>query len=308
MNKIVALVVTYNRKEMLKQNIEALLKQKYNEFDILIVDNASTDGTEEIVKSFKENRIIYKNTGANLGGAGGFCYGIKESIESNYEYCWLMDDDTIPQENSLEELIKSSKKLNDEFSYLCSYVQWIDNKPCKMNQPRMDSKWFEYAEKLKDNLIKVRSCTFVSVFINLKIAKNTALPVKEMFIYGDDHEYTERLGKEKEGYLSFNSVVLHKMPSNSGFDIINIPKERISRYFYDSRNRLYRAKKSDTYEILAYFAWLLISVVKIPFKAKDNRLKRIATILKGFFAGIFFNPKLEYANIEKRDNNNKERN
>ena len=72
MNKIVALVVTYNRKQLLKENIEALLNQNNNEFDILIVDNASTDGTEELVKSFENNRIIYENTGANLGGAGGF--------------------------------------------------------------------------------------------------------------------------------------------------------------------------------------------------------------------------------------------
>ena len=61
MNKIVALVVTYNRKNMLKENIESLLNQNTSEFDILIVDNASTDGTEELVKSFKNDRIIYKN-------------------------------------------------------------------------------------------------------------------------------------------------------------------------------------------------------------------------------------------------------
>ena len=85
MNKIVALVVTYNRKQLLKENIEALLNQNNNEFDILIVDNASTDGTEELVKSFENNRIIYENTGANLGGAGGFNYGVKMSIEKGYD-------------------------------------------------------------------------------------------------------------------------------------------------------------------------------------------------------------------------------
>ena len=112
MNKIVALVVTYNRKNMLKENIESLLNQNTSEFDILIVDNASTDGTEELVKSFKNDRIIYKNTGANLGGAGGFNYGVRLSIEKGYDYCWLMDDDTIPKNNSLEELIKQAAKMS----------------------------------------------------------------------------------------------------------------------------------------------------------------------------------------------------
>lgn len=298
MNKILALVVTYNRKNMLKENIEALLKQTTKEFDILIVDNASTDGTEKVVKNYKNERIIYKNTGANLGGAGGFNYGVKYSIEQGYEYCWLMDDDTIPKENGLEELIKNAKILNNEFSYLCSYVEWIDGTPCKMNMPRIDKNWFEYANKLQDNLLKILSCTFVSVFINLSLAKNQGLPVKEMFIYGDDHEYTERIGKEKNGYLSFNSIVVHKMGSNTGFDIVSIPKDRISRYYYDSRNRFYRVRKSSFYEKIAYLGWIIISIFRILLKAKDSRLKRIGVILKGFFAGIVFNPKLEYAKIK----------
>ena len=298
MNKIVALVVTYNRKNMLKENIEALLNQTTKEFDILIVDNASTDGTEEVVKNYKDERIIYKNTGANLGGAGGFNYGVKYSIEQGYEYCWLMDDDTIPKENSLEELSKNANKLNDEFSYLCSYVEWTDGAPCKMNMPRIDKNWFEYADKLQYSLLKILSCTFVSVFINLKLAKNQGLPVKEMFIYGDDHEYTERIGKEKNGYLSFNSVVVHKMGSNTGFDVVNIPKDRISRYYYDSRNRFYRVRKSNFYEKIAYLGWIVMSIFRILFQSKDSKLKRIGVILKGFFAGIFFNPKLEYAKIK----------
>ena len=297
MKKIVALVVPYNRKELLKENIKALLNQSNSNFDILIVDNASTDGTEETVKEIKNDRIIYKNTGANLGGAGGFNFGVKYSIEAGYEYCWLMDDDTIPYNDSLERLIDTSKKLKDEFSYLCSYVEWTDGKPCKMNMPRVDKDWFDYADKLKNNLLKLKSCTFVSVFLNLKLVKNCGLPVKEMFIYGDDHEYTERIGKEKNGYLCFSSVVVHKMGSNTGFDIVNIPKERISRYFYDSRNRFYRVRKENTYERFAYIGWIIISIFRILFKAKDCKLKRIGTILKGFFAGIVFNPKLEYAKI-----------
>ncbi len=303
MNKIVALVVTYNRKQLLKENIEALLHQNYKEFDILIVDNASTDGTEELVKELKNERIIYKNTGSNLGGAGGFNFGVKYSIEKGYDYCWLMDDDTIPNKDSLEELVKNARKLNDEFSYLCSYVEWTDGKPCKMNMPRIDKKWFDYGEKLNDKLLKVMSCTFVSVFLNLKVVKHLGLPVKEMFIYGDDHEYTQRIGIVKEGYLSFNSVVVHKMGSNTGFDIVNIPKERISRYYYDSRNRFYRVRKNTLYEKIAYIGWLVISIERIIRKSKDSKLKRIGVILKGFLAGIVFNPKLEYAKIEEESGN-----
>lgn len=297
MNKVIALVVTYNRKKLLKENIEALLAQEYTEFDILVVDNASTDGTKEFMDIYKDNqRIMYENTGANLGGAGGFHYGLKKAVELGYDYCWLMDDDTIPKVDSLKILVQKSKEINNEFSYLCSYVEWTDGAPCKMNQVIADRLWFNEADKLHSKgMLKSKSCTFVSVFINLEVTKKVGLPVRQMFIYGDDHEYTTRLSKEKPGYFVFESVVVHKMGSNQGYNIEDIPKERISRYFYDSRNRLYRAKKEGLREIIGYFYWFITSFGKILIKSENKKLYRMWVILKGFGAGIFFNPKIEFA-------------
>ena len=80
MEKITAvLVVTYNRVNLLKENIEALLNQTRNDLDIYIVDNASSDGTAELVEKYMENNsnIFYYNTGSNLGGAGVFSYGLR---------------------------------------------------------------------------------------------------------------------------------------------------------------------------------------------------------------------------------------
>ncbi len=298
MNKIIALVVTYNRKDLLKENIEALLSQSFTDFDILVVDNASTDGTKEFMENYKDNsKIIYENTGANLGGAGGFHYGIKKAVELGYEFCWLMDDDTIAKQNALQKLVEKAKELQNEFSFLCSYVEWIDGSPCKMNQTIAHRDWFNEADKLsKNQILKLSSCTFVSVFVNLEVTKKVGLPVRQMFIYGDDHEYTKRLSKEKSGYLVLESVVVHKMNSNQGYQIEDIPKERIARYYYDSRNRLYRARKDGFREIIGYFYWFLTSIGNIICKSKDKKLYRIWVILKGFVAGIFFHPKIEYAN------------
>ncbi len=95
MNKISAIVVTYNRKELLKECICALIKNA-EDADIFIIDNASTDGTQEEIKTFVDNqRVYYFNTGENIGGAGGFNYGIKQAYSKEYEYNWLMADDTI---------------------------------------------------------------------------------------------------------------------------------------------------------------------------------------------------------------------
>ena len=95
---IAILVVTYNRKNLLYENISAIRKQSYIKYDYYICDNASTDGTHQIVAHAinKDKRIKYYNTGANLGGAGGFAYGLKIILKEKYDFCWVMDDDAIP--------------------------------------------------------------------------------------------------------------------------------------------------------------------------------------------------------------------
>ena len=113
----VAVIVTYNRKDLLKESIEALCRQT-RPSDIMVVDNASTDGTEEMVREImasmpehsEHGKIIYHNMGENLGGAGGFSFGVKQAYNDGYKYIWLMDDDCIVKKDSLEELFNADKK------------------------------------------------------------------------------------------------------------------------------------------------------------------------------------------------------
>ena len=79
-NLVAAIVVTYNRKTLLVENINALLSQtRADKLDVIIIDNASNDGTYDEIKPLLDsnNNLYYTNTGDNLGGAGGFSYGIK---------------------------------------------------------------------------------------------------------------------------------------------------------------------------------------------------------------------------------------
>ena len=142
--KVVAVVVTYNRKKLLEECINALLMQTYSPLDILIIDNASTDGTNKLVAEFSNSRVKYVNTGKNLGGAGGFQFGVKEAAKRNYDYLWLMDDDSIPTLGALSTLMDTASNIN-EFGFLCSKVLWKDKSICKMNIPKVSLN-----KKLKD--------------------------------------------------------------------------------------------------------------------------------------------------------------
>ena len=70
------------------------------------------------------------------------------------------------------------------------------------------------------------------------------MPISEFFIYGDDQEYTARLRKLAPAYLDFDSVIVHKSPSNKGADVASADETRIDRFFYQARNGMYIARKN----------------------------------------------------------------
>jgi len=96
--KIACIIVTFNRMKMLKQCIETVERQSYTEFDIIVVNNGSTDNSREWLAG-KNN--IYTINQENMGGAGGFYAGVQRAYEKGYEWFWLMDDDGQPDINQL---------------------------------------------------------------------------------------------------------------------------------------------------------------------------------------------------------------
>lgn len=114
---ITAVIVTYNRKELLSQNIEMLLKQTITFDSIIIVDNCSDDGTYEYLKKcgWTKAPFIYLRTETNIGGAGGFYTGVKAAYEAGADWIVLMDDDgRMADERTMEILYCTAKKLYDE--------------------------------------------------------------------------------------------------------------------------------------------------------------------------------------------------
>lgn len=292
---VIAIVVTFNRKELLKECIEALLKQNYKNCKILIVDNASTDGTKEFISNYiDDEHVIYKNMKQNLGGAGGFNYGMKEAYKIGCDFMWLMDDDTIPYENSLQELINANKILDEEYGFLSSTALWKDGKPCKMNKQKSTKDWYDYSQNLKDGILKTYYATFVSFFIKTEVVKKEGFPIKDFFIWGDDVEYTNRLSKKYNCYIAARSQVLHKTNNNVGSNIAIDDEKRIERYKYAYRNEMFIARKNGLKGILRQNAKIILHLCRVIFKSKKSRLRKLKIILSGSIKGIFFNPKIEY--------------
>ena len=291
--KVMAIVVTYNRKELLKECIQALLNQEYKNCDILIIDNASTDGSKEYInEELNNDKVHYVNTGETLGGAGGFNYGIKEAVKLGCDFIWVMDDDCIVHKDSLTKLLEADENLNGNYGFLSSKVLWKDRSICKMNiQKRKFSKWLKDYET---NMQKIEMASFVSLFIKTQIVEEVGLPIKEFFIWTDDWEYTRRISRKYKCYYISKSVVTHKSKLNEGASIAAVDGERLERFKYMYRNDvvLYRRERIKGW-ILLYLRLTLHKIRILRSNRKDKK-ERIKIINNGIREGKKFYPEIEY--------------
>lgn len=290
--KVIAVIVTYNRKELLKECINALLQQDYNNCDILVVDNASTDGTKDfILEELQNNKVHYENTGSNLGGAGGFNFGMKKACELGCDFIWVMDDDCIVHKNSLIELINADKELNGNYGFLSSKVLWKDGSICKMNiQKRKFSKWLKDFET---NNQKIAMASFVSLFLKTSIVKEIGLPIKEFFIWTDDWEYTRRISRKYNCYYISKSVVTHKSKQNEGASIATVD-DRLERFNYLYRNDVVLYRREGLKGWFLLYIRLILHKVRILKSNKIDKKERIKLINKAIKEGKKFNPNIEY--------------
>lgn len=291
-SKVGIVVVTYNRLALLKEVIEALRLQTYDNYQIVVVNNGSTDDTE---RWLKEQDDVYTIMQTNLGGAGGFFTGMKYIAENGFGYCWIMDDDVICQPNALEELYNAYQAKTD-IGFVCSKVVGING--CPMNTPMVDTRATEngyacYFDLVDKQMIKVSNATFVSVFLSTNTIYEVGLPYKEYFIWGDDIEYTTRISKNKDCYLACKSVVLHKraMQGSLSFSTETNPN-RLKNYVYMFRNLGYNELKNAN--LKSKIKWWIKRVIDVFSYLFKLDFMRFSIMLKSSIALLLFHPSIKY--------------
>jgi glycosyltransferase involved in cell wall biosynthesis len=100
--KVSVILPTYNRSNLIGKSIKSVLDQSYNDFELIIVDDASTDNTDEIVRAFNDPRIIYTTHSVNKGGAAARNTGINIA---RGEFIAFQDSDDLWLRNKLAKQV-----------------------------------------------------------------------------------------------------------------------------------------------------------------------------------------------------------
>ena len=287
---ITAVIVTYNRKSLLQNCLHALATQSRKPEQILIVDNASTDGTREMLTRqgwLEREDVELLGLEQNFGGAGGFAEGLHLAIEHGADWVWMMDDDAEPHSDALAELLVIADNPANIYGSLAvngDVTAWVTT-------------LLDDEHTVTDHVdmvparARVQSLPFLGFLIHRELVERIGLPDAGYFIAADDIEYcirAERAGAQI--IVAGRSRIEHpkseryvaRLPGRSLICLRLPPWKR----YYDTRNRLLIARKY--YGIKLLTQTIPGSFVRL-FAALQNeprRLPQIWAFITGMIDGL----------------------
>jgi len=278
--RTVAVVVAYNRRDLLIEVLDALAGQTSPVAAIVVVDNASTDDTSTVVRE-RYPHVDLISVARNTGGAGGFAIGAARAVmRQAADLVWLMDDDTVPTDTALEALLAS---VGDDAAVTIagSRVVWTDGQDHPMNTPR-PKPFVSAAERSAAEArgaVPVRSTSFVSMLVRGDAVREHGLPIADYFIWNDDFEYSMRLLRRSRGFFVPGSVVVHKTVKLGATDV-----DPGARFYYEVRNKVWLFRRSRAlapWEIPVYVGASLVRWARTFVKSQDR-----ATLISGLRRGL----------------------
>lgn len=253
MKNVASIIVTYNRLNDLQKCIYSLQKQTYNDFDIVVVNNGSTDGTTDWLEKQKDFTVINQD---NLGSAGGFCTGMEYAYSHGYEWLWLMDDDGIADVAQLEKLLKGAQKYNSLFvnSLVCSIE---DNNLLSFNLTYNKESISSVSKAQRYDYIPYSISPWNGTLIHKDVVRKIGYVKKEMFIWGEEVEYYRRAIKSGFFICTITDAIHYHpksrfplyniFPFTNKYKIIVPPERRVMIYY---KNKGYISRYNTKMDIV----------------------------------------------------------
>ena len=272
MEKVIAVVVTYNRRALLSECITALRNQTRPLDAILVINNGSTDDTEKWLTKQSDLFFINQN---NLGSSGGFSTGINWAYKNNFSWIWCMDDDGYPKNDALENLLDAddgSLRLMN-----CAVIDKEDKKSFVWKTQQ-----YKTIDEVNCKLIEGIGHPFNGTMLHRRIVERVGVPKPKYFLWGDETEYYYRIVRRNSIPVCTVANSIHYHPSTA----FSIKKDwdygsGWKMYFY-IRNRFYihQAKfNNKALALLHYCSFIIAFAGIVMLYQKTDKLKKLSFIM-----------------------------
>lgn len=237
-NKYAIVIVTYNRKQLLQECVEKAYRQTIPAQSIIIIDNASTDGTQTYLEELAAESTIYDiiQLPQNIGGAGGFSKGIERVLQKDVESVLLIDDDAMLEKDYMEKLLKA-RETHPDYQAFAGTVKVNDTIDTfhrrDVSRPGLFFKNCE-EEKYNQPHFACEIASFCGMLVDITLIREIGLPHAEYFIWHDDAEYSLRIKEHSKFLVITDAILNHKTKPAS----ITGKRKYDWREYYAVRNRI----------------------------------------------------------------------
>ncbi len=221
---VCVVIVTFNNQEMLKKLLDDLRMQTRMPDHVIVVDNASRDHTESIVRE-DYPEVEYVKFSENLGSAGGYHEGIRCAIETA-DFIYTLDDDVRLRPNTLHEIVHGFLMVEKSLSVKIGAVRSVG------------------ARHPQSEPTPLAICPWRGTLFRTSVVRETGLPSPDYFLYGEDLEYSLRLAER--GYCFYwipTSICQEVKRTRDGKVEMGVFKKRGTRY--QDPFRLYYAFRNE---------------------------------------------------------------
>ncbi len=292
--KIAIAIVTFNRSTFLKELLASVAAMQTQPFAIVVVDNASTDDTQQVIENargaFPDGVLINHRLDTNTGGSGGFSEGTKVALEQGADWVWLMDDDV----EILPDAIAQFAPWMERFKVIHGRRYDFDGSPfywqAKFNQFLGVPLPYSGKQFNRDGFAITNSGTFEGMLVHADIVRKIGLPDPRFFISWDDAAYAWLAAQHTEVAYVDAFVLKRKREQvqvNLGIRHLNDGSPLFR--FHVIRNRAYVGKYFAHYGKLNRFGFGLgtaLTFAKEIFRliVVQHTLKGVGDLVRGFRA------------------------
>ena len=268
MDKIGLVTVTYNSAKVLQSFLDCVWKQTYNNLVLFVIDNASDDETDSILKISKDNRLNIIKNESNLGVAKANNQGISFAMSMGCDQVLLINNDVEFEINLIEKLLKV--QVQQSCSLVVPKMMYFDNNDCLWYA----GSWFrklngylplhrgigERDEGQFDKITKVDYAPTCCLLVKKQVFLDIGLMDEKYFVYFDDTDFSFRVWRDSRHKLFYCPDVkfYHKVGSLTASFSNSAEKKYRGGFFikYNIRNHVYFLKKIGTVFCYIFIIWL----------------------------------------------------
>lgn len=298
-----ALVLTYNRRELVLRCIRALLGQSLPLSSIIVVDNGSSDGTQAAIAELANPLIDYIRIEKNIGAARGFNFAMDYAFgERRVPWAYIMDDDVIASQTAVQQLVAAYEKnftAPEQVGFLVS--QAVDGQGRANNVPAIDTRprrlgecpdWGQY---LDQGIVTVRAATLSGMLMPVTTYDAFGNLNSDFVVWGEDLEYTFRITEHRPGLIVGHSKITHLRSQPGDISIfLENDRSRVPNFYYLYRNQMYVRRRYMG--LHAYANGLVRGLFEASRLIAHGDWWKAQIAVRGTIAGLTFNPKVPLPN------------